>query len=589
MEQTIEPSGTRPRSAPTPADVLEQMERVLASPTVSHRRRDLLRYLLEETLAGRADRLKGFTIALAVFGRDDSFDPSSDPVVRLEARRLRGDLDSYYVDAGSRDPVRITIPKGGYVPRFEWRGIEQAEHPAEPSAVPAEDIPAPVPKRQARRLGRRGWAALAVGIPPLAFAAWLGWERWHAAPDTRGASVIVLPFEALGENGEVRFLASGVTQELITDLRRFEGLRLFSVPASFRQDQHALPTSLGADLGVDYVVKGSVGEDTTIVRLAAQLYDARTGEVLWSETYDRAPSSGARLAVRAELAASVAAALGQRYGAVISDMTARLAGGEEPSLSSYACVLKAYAYRRTFRPELREPVLDCLGAAVERDPDYAEPWAMLGWLRLDAARYGIMPDAEVPRALDAAVELGRKAVALEPDSIVALQALSAIEYHRGNFDESERIQRRALALNPNDPDTLAQLSWRLSFRGRWEEGLAYNEKARARAISPPGWYCDPMTIYLYLQGRYQEMLPFAERSAAEDPQGLAFVAIAYAALGKEAAAREALARMAERDPAFARDPRVSWRRFLPLDTILDPLVEGLRKAGWTEPNTDPTL
>ena len=104
MEQTIEPSGTRPRSAPTPADVLEQMERVLASPTVSHRRRDLLRYLLEETLAGRADRLKGFTIALAVFGRDDSFDPSSDPVVRLEARRLRGDLDSYYVDAGSRDP-----------------------------------------------------------------------------------------------------------------------------------------------------------------------------------------------------------------------------------------------------------------------------------------------------------------------------------------------------------------------------------------------------------------------------------------------------------------------------------------------------
>jgi tetratricopeptide (TPR) repeat protein len=380
-----------------------------------------------------------------------------------------------------------------------------------------------------------------------------------------------------------------VTQELITDLRRFEGLRLFSVPASFRQDEHADPTRLGANLGVDYVIKGSIGEDAATVRLAAQLYNARTGEVLWSDIYDRAPSVGALLALRAEFAAEVATALGQQYGAVAQDMTARLTGSGEPSLSSYACVLKAYAYRRTFRQELRAPVRDCLDAAVKRDPDYPEPWAMLGWLRLDAVRYGIVPDAEVPAQLDAAVELGRKAVALEPDNIIALQALSAIEYHRGNFDESERIQREALALNPNDPDTLAQLSWRLAFRGRWAEGLAYNEKARARAISPPGWYYDPMTIYLYVTGRYSEMLPYAEHSAAEDPQGLAFVAIAHAALGDRKAARDALARMTELDPAFARDPRVSWRRFLPLDTILDPLMEGLRKAGWKDPVPDPVL
>jgi tetratricopeptide (TPR) repeat protein len=332
-----------------------------------------------------------------------------------------------------------------------------------------------------------------------------------------------------------------------------------------------------------------VGEDATTIRLAAQLYSARTGEVLWSEVYDRAPSSGALLTLRAELAASVAATLGQQYGAVTRDMTVRMTGGTEPSLSSYACVLKAYAYRRTFRQELRGPVLSCLDAAVKRDPDYAEPWAMLGWLHLDMVRYGNLPDAEVPRELDVALDLGRRAVALEPDNIVALQALSAIEYHRGNFDESERIQRRALALNPNDPDTLAQLSWRLSFRGRWTEGIAYNEKARARAISPPGWYYDPMTIYLYLQGRYEEMLPFAEHSAAEDPQGLAFVAIAYAALGEQDAARDALARMAAQDPDFARDPRVSWRRFLPIDSVLDPLVEGLRKAGWKDPTEQRAL
>ena len=112
----------RQSSSPTPHEVREALEALLASPHLdaSDRRRAFLRYIVEETLAGRADRLKGYSVAISVFGRDESFDSNTDPVVRLEARRLRRDLDSYYVDAGSRDRVRITIPKGAYVPSFEW-------------------------------------------------------------------------------------------------------------------------------------------------------------------------------------------------------------------------------------------------------------------------------------------------------------------------------------------------------------------------------------------------------------------------------------------------------------------------------------
>ncbi len=185
-------------------------------------------------------------------------------------------------------------------------------------------------------------------------------------------------------------------------------------------------------------------------------------------------------------------------------------------MASYACVLRAYTYRRTFRDELRQPVLACLEAAVRRDPDYAEPWALLGWLHLDAARYAFVPDAEIPREMGQALDFASKAVAIDPENVVALRALSAVQYHLGNFDESERIQRQALALNPNDPDTLAQLGWRLAFRGRWDEGLAYSERAIARTINPPGWYYDPITIHLYLEGRYREMLASAEHSAAGD-------------------------------------------------------------------------
>ncbi len=289
----------------------------------------------------------------------------------------------------------------------------------------------------------------------------------------------MLPFETLSTGEDDRFLAAGVTQELITDLMRFDGIRLYSVPASFRLDEHADPMTLGHTLGVGYVVKGSISSDVATVRFGAQLFDAQTGRVIWSETYDRTPTAGALLGVRAELAASVASALGQPYGVLNSDMAARLSTGVEPSMASYACVLRAYTYRRTFRDELRQPVLACLSAAVQRDPGYAEALALLGWLHLDAARYAFVPDAEIPSEMGQALDFASKAVAIDPENVVALRALSAVQYHLGNFDVSERIQRQALALNPNDPDTLAQLGWRLCYRGRWDEGIAYAERAIA--------------------------------------------------------------------------------------------------------------
>ena len=94
----------------------------------------------------------------------------------------------------------------------------------------------------------------------------------------------------------------------------------------------------------------------------------------------------------------------------------------------------------------------------------------------------------------------------------------------------------------------------MAFRGRWDEGLAYCERAIARTVDPPGWYYDTNTLYLYLEGRYPEMLVSAEHSATGDFTGVAFLAIAQGALGNHAAAQEALATVAKQAPAFYRDP-----------------------------------
>jgi hypothetical protein len=108
---------------PAAEDIRAQLERIIASAAFrpSPRRVALLRFVVEETLQGRANRIKGFAVAIAVFERDETFDSQSDPVVRLEARRLRHDIDGYYADEGRHDPIRISIPKGAYVPSFAWQ------------------------------------------------------------------------------------------------------------------------------------------------------------------------------------------------------------------------------------------------------------------------------------------------------------------------------------------------------------------------------------------------------------------------------------------------------------------------------------
>lgn len=584
MATTIPPttaSGAEGRAEPAPEDILEEVERVLASPDFrgSQRRRALLQFLVDETLAGRGDRLKGASVAVAVFGRGTDFDSQSDPVVRLEARRLRRDLDGYYVAAGGRDPVRITIPTGSYRPRFE----AVVDAPPAPGPTPA---PGPAAASPRRRLWlRAGVPAVVAAVALLGGAAW-SWR--HFGPPSAGAddgpAVIVVPFDALGTSADDHDLASGISYELVSDLMRFPHFRVYSSPTETQAAQDPDPKALGRDLGVAYVVKGALRSDGDAVRVAAQVYDADTGRVIWSDTYDRSLTPGDLLEVQGELASSIATALGEPYGKVNADVTQRLAAGTLPTMPSYTCVLRAYQYRRGFDEKLYQPVLGCLQAAVVRDPGFAPGWAMLGWLQLDAARFGYVPPDQKSAQLDRAIASASRAVDLDRTDPLGLQALSAALYYAGRYQESMAVQRGALALNPDDPDTLAQLGWRLAARGDFEEGIPYIQRAIARSANPPGWYFHLLAVHDYLMGDYQAMLDTAERSAVDGSDiSWSFIAIAQGALGHTGEARAALDRWRSRDPDAYADPAAAYRLHGGNPDIIDALMNGLRKAGWTGP------
>jgi adenylate cyclase len=224
-----------------PRDLIRaQLGHILASRAfdASRRNRAFLRFVVEESLAGRADRIKAYTIATSVLGRDEAFDPQADPIVRIEASRLRRSLERYYLIAGQDDPVRIHIPKGGYVASFQrLQSVrDDCAFPHHAYAPEPGEEPPVLPEHHevwtgragifslltSRRLPARGaWAAVASGTVAIA----LGIGLWVSAAATepesvvveaagRGPSIVVLPFENLSSEPAKAYLAGAITEEM---------------------------------------------------------------------------------------------------------------------------------------------------------------------------------------------------------------------------------------------------------------------------------------------------------------------------------------------------------------------------------------
>jgi adenylate cyclase len=578
-------TGLETQFMPSAEMVRRELERVLASPdfVASDRLKKFLRFVVDEALAGRGDRLHAYPIAVEVLGRDASFDPQTDPVVRMEAGRLRRRLERYYLGAGQSDPIRIDVPKGGYAPIFT-----RQPHGGRARAPPSFLFPRRGPQR---RWPGHPWVALGAlalaGVILLA-AAVLRLERptveiegERVALQQRGPAIIVLPFENLSDIGSDDFLAEGLTEELISNLMRFGELRLYSAYGSFLEQPTADPVELSTRLDVGYVIKGSVRRGPDRVRLVTHLIEAQTGRHLWTETYYRALTPENLFAIEEQLAADLASQLAQPYG-IIQQVTADSFRRQRPeTLFAYDCVLGAFDYRRTQGREKHAASRACLEEAVRRDPGYADAWAVLADNYLDEFRYGYGPRPYDPAALDQATGTARHAVELDRDSVLALLALATMHFYRGEFAEAKAIDRRLVSLNPTNPHVLGQVGLRTARAGNWDEGIALVRRSIDRSIKAPWGYHMAIAIDYYRRGDYHTALGEAEQFAGARIATAAIVlAAVHGQLGNKDEARRAFDRAMALDAHAARDPRAWLRRAINLpEDVIDDLMDGLIKAG----------
>ena len=575
---------------PTEA-VREELTRILESPEFSAtpRRRELLQYLVEEMLAGRGNAIKGYTIAVSVFDRGEDFDPDSDPVVRLEARRLRHDLDSYYVSEGRDNALRISIPKGRYVPTVTAQNDAPPAFIAEQMAGGLALHVANIEDNPNAALPSRHWkvaAAISVGVAAILVLANLLIDHrptGNANSEVGPPAVAILPFEVLSTSEQDRFLATGISNRVAAELNRYPDIRIYSPMISSAQMASSDTAWSATRSNVSYLVAGSLRTDGSTIEVSARLVETKTDQMLWAETYERVLNPESLAAIQGDIAGEIASKLGQSYGVIRNEITRNLSEEFVPTMPSYECVLRAYQYRRVLPAhDLAGPVMDCLQKAVTVDPQYPEAWALLGFLYMDAVRFNRVGPAEAEVTFAKAIDAASRATALDPDNITGLQALGAINFYQGHYEEGERFARLALEQNPNDPESLVQLGWRMAVRGKFEEGIPLVERAIARSVSPPGWYHHTIALDRLMKNDGAGMLDAAQKSTLNlSPLSQAMVAMAYGLLGNEEAARDTLAQMNAMSPNY--DPIRALRSHQATDEIIKAATAALHRAGWTEP------
>jgi TolB-like protein/class 3 adenylate cyclase len=394
-------------------------------------------------------------------------------------------------------------------------------------------------------------------------------------------SIAVLPFDNISGDAEQEYFADGIVEDIITALSRFPWLFVIARNSSFTYKGRAVDIKqVGRELGVRYVLEGSVRKGGTRVRVTGQLIDTTTGAHLWADRFDGELADIFDLQDR--VTASVVGALAPKLEQAEIERSKRK---PTASLDAYDYFLRGMAAFYQCTREANIEALAMFTRAFERDPQYASAYGMAARCYAQRKGFGWVTDRE--REIAEAERLARRAADLGRDDAVALCGASfALVLVVGQIEYGSTLIDRALALNPN-------LGWLWHFGGlakafTGEPEAAIEYAARAMRLSPQDPQMFGMQVVAawghFFAGRYDQALSWAQAAVREKPKFLAAncVAAASAALaGRPVEAQKAMAQVREIDPAL----RLSNLKDLILFRRPEDFArwaEGLRKAGLPE-------
>jgi TolB-like protein len=531
------------------------------------RERRFLTHVVEETLAGRGDRIKAYSIAVEVFGRGESFDAQTDPIVRIEAGHLRRALERYYLTSGHADPILITIPKGGYVPTFSPRPPAPA---AELPTIPDASLVVPAPVARGRKSGLI-WVLVALLVASTPIVWW-----WHLPGAGTGMPerprVLVQPFEDQAGTTASAAIASGLKQEVISQLSKFKDIVVMESTAKADDTSVAPPR---------FTLAGSVNLSADAFRLQVRFINRDDDSVLWAESYDGGMKVADLLKAEADIARKVTTTLAQTYGIIFQADAFHHVENPPDDWVAYSCTLSFYTYRVDLNPETRSSVRTCLEKSVDRFPNYATAWGLLSLIYIDDYRFDFSADrASSPAALARAFTAARRAVGLDPLNIRGRQAEMFALYYRKEIDAALSVGKEALAMNPNDTELLGEYGDRLAMSGNWREGCALIGQARQRNPSSVGYYDIDLAMCSYFLGDYVQAAIWIKKSPIpSNPVYHTLAAAIFGEGGDKVAAERERAWLDQNQPALVKNIRQDLSMRLLRSQDVEFFLGSLRKAG----------
>ena len=522
---------------PTPEAIRDQLEGILQSAEfrASGKQNKFLSFVVDEALAGRSSQLKGYTIAVGVYGRPEGFDPQVDPIVRVEAGRLRRALEHYYLTAGINDPVRITIPKGRYVPTFST-----------------------VPEAQSR------------SKPHL--------SKRNGSVPVMEPTIAVMPLINLTGDKEQDYFVDGLTEELTAEIMRYQDFQVIASRSTMPfKGSNVDPREVGRELGVKFLLKGSVRRDSKRIKVTIQLLDTASAEQIWGKSYKRDQTAADLIAVQEEIAQEIIGVVADQYGLIERRLSKESRKKAPVDMKAYDAILRFYQYETELTPAAFENALAALEKAIEIDPEYGLAWAMLGHLHADNHALGF---CKIEGSLEKALTFTRKGMALSPHNQFAWDALTLVYFHRGDRDLFLQHAIETIALNPNAPYIVGVAGWHMILFGEWDRGLTLLQKGMKLNPYHPTWFHLAFFMYHYHRGEYEnafaEALKFNFPGLYLDPL---IRAVALSRLGKKDDAEAAIGQLLKLMPDFKNRGRWLISRYVKVDDLVDRIIEELGEAG----------